>query len=189
MCSRSSTPSPRAPRALWAHLQFRLPVRWRVDSHGCRTQLSFCALETLAAPFSDKTWSRAIHGQGYPGAGRSLMFPTSKRRRNRNADRATITRNSGFRSVFRCRSFAARTPSVQLPSGTRVGPFTDKHVNLLETFADQAVIAIENVRLFKELEERNLDLRGLEQQTATSKILEVIASSPTDIQPVLRGNR
>ena len=63
--------------------------------------------------------------------------------------------------------------------------FTDKQIALLQTFADQAVIAIENVRLFTELQEKNGALTGsLERQTATSEVLRAIAHTQTDAQPV-----
>jgi signal transduction histidine kinase len=75
-----------------------------------------------------------------------------------------------------------------LMSRTRVQPFSRQHVDLATTFADQAVIAIENVRLFDEVQAKTRDLsEALTYQTGSSNILSVIASSPTDVGPVLQA--
>jgi signal transduction histidine kinase len=100
-----------------------------------------------------------------------------------------------FRDVARARGYrsAIFVPLLHddAPIGTIAisrrspGAFSVHHIELLKTFADQAVIAIENVRRFKELQTRNGDLsEALERQAATSEILRVISSSPDDVTPV-----
>ncbi|HSC09067.1 MAG TPA: GAF domain-containing protein, partial [Steroidobacteraceae bacterium] len=90
-----------------------------------------------------------------------------------------LARKYGFRTILGVPLLReGRALGAIMVRRTEVRPIEDKHVALLKTFADQAAIAIENVRLFNETKE------ALERQTATAEILKVISASPSDVQPV-----
>ncbi|WP_334529357.1 GAF domain-containing protein [Bradyrhizobium sp. AZCC 2230] len=109
-------------------------------------------------------------------------------------DTPEFTRNAAAAGNFRSITFA---PLVDREQGIGTIIFThpeagfrysERQLALIQTFADQAVIAIQNARLFNEVQAKTRDLtESLEQQTATSEVLEVISSSPGDLQPVFKS--
>jgi GAF domain-containing protein len=124
-------------------------------------------------PLSTFAWGETVR------RGEIIRIPDSEDEAATPAAVREVARARGWRSALLVPLLRDRKP-IGMISVTRreTGLFTDHHVQLLQTFADQAVIAIENTRLFNETQE------ALERQTATADILKVIASSPSDVQPV-----
>ena len=133
---------------------------------------------------------RAVTGEPGSLAGRVAITGKSVHLIDAQADSdpgvASRSRSGNVRTMLGVPLLREGTPigALLLQRGV-VRPFTDKEISLAEIFADQAVIAIENVRLFEAEQQRTAELaKSLEQQTATAEVLGVISSSSGDLQPV-----
>ena len=141
--------------------------------------------EALKAFFPRSLDEDALHLQALRN-GRVVQIPDTET--YPQTSRREMARKRGFRSQLLV-PLMSHGAAIGHISVTRVqtGSFADHHVQLLHTFADQAVIAIENARLFNEVQARTRDLtESLEQQTATSDVLKVISSSPGELEPVFQ---
>ena len=159
---------------------------WRYDGERMRLIASHGGL-----PGSDLAAVRAALGEPRP---EDLLYPGNailERAIVQIADVEAEGVSVDLRDIAHARGWRANIAVPMLREGAPIGvitvsrrepgAFAEREIKLLQTFADQAVIAVQNVQLFTELRD------SLEQQTATSEILHVISQSPTDVQPVLKA--
>jgi GAF domain-containing protein len=157
------------------------------------SHLQFAANYRMPREFVDLATTTGIAGGGGTLAGRVLLEAHTVHIPDVLADReytfSEAHRIAGIRSGLGIPLMREGSPiGVIVLWRKRVRPFTDKQIELVNTFADQAVIAIENVRLFDEVQARTRELtESLEQQTATSEVLQVISSSPGELEPVFQA--
>jgi len=162
-----------------------------VRPHGSRFQ--FAANYRLPPEFVELVTTTAIAGGRGTLAGRVLLEGHAVHIPDVLADQEYTfwkgARDTQIRSGLGVPLLREGTPiGVTILWRKQARPFTDKQIELVETFADQAVIAIENVRLFDEVQARTRELsEALEQQTATSEVLQAISSSPSELEPVFRA--
>jgi signal transduction histidine kinase len=157
------------------------------------SHLQFAANYRMPREFVDLATTTGIAGGRGTLAGRVLLEARTVHIPDVLADReytfSEAHRIAGIRSGLGVPLMREGSPiGVIVLWRKRVRPFTDKQIELVTTFADQAVIAIENVRLFDEVQARTTDLsEALEHQTATAEVLTIISRSPTDVQPVFEA--